>query len=116
MTSNSNKDAMPYNLYYCNNHLLAQNIDGHLVDIGTTETEDGQLSYQLDGNQEQGTGFDSPEALLADVETKISFLFLDGQFTSLPDVSADYRDTLDDAPSREIQLHELNDEDEEALR
>ncbi|WP_110792024.1 hypothetical protein [Cronobacter sakazakii] len=37
------------------------------------------------------------------------FLFIDGQFTSLPDLSDDYAGKLDDAPAKEIVLSELSD-------
>ncbi len=46
---------------------------------------------------------------LEDIANKIDFLFLDGQFTSLPDISAEYKDKLTSAPSMEIVLNELGD-------
>ncbi|WP_258575541.1 hypothetical protein [Candidatus Pantoea persica] len=54
--------------------------------------------------------------MLCDVAQHLRFLFVDGQFTSLPDVRGDYGDRLDNAPSREIALSDLNDRDEGLVR
>ncbi|MFH8133599.1 hypothetical protein ABU178_05325 [Pantoea osteomyelitidis] len=114
--SENNRDLMPYNLFYCDERLLVQNIDGHLVDIGGATQQQGKYHWQLDGNDEQGDVSESAQAMLQDVEKHLSFLFLDGQFTSLPDLSKQYGDRLDSAPAREILLHELNDDDEQDIR
>ncbi|WP_312240819.1 hypothetical protein [Pantoea sp.] len=113
--SENNRDLMPYNLFYCDDRLLVQNIDGHLVDIGGATQQDRKFQWQLDGNEEQGES-ESAQAMLQDVEKHLSFLFLDGQFTSLPDISSQYGDRLEEAPVREIALHELNDDDEQEIR
>lgn len=114
--SENNRDLMPYNLFYLQDRLLVQNIDGHLVDIGGAKEEAGRFHWQLDGNEEQGDQSDSVEAMLRDVEQHLSFLFLDGQFTSLEDLSASYAGELENAPSRQILLHELSERDRKSVR
>ncbi|MEG3111788.1 MULTISPECIES: hypothetical protein [Pantoea] len=114
--SENKRDLMPYMLIYCEPRLLMQNIDGHVIDIGSASKETGVFHWQLDGNDEKGDQAESVEAMLKDIEQHLSFLFVDGQFTSLPDVSADYSEQLESAPSRQIQLHELNDSDEDSVR
>ena len=97
-----NRDRMPYLLYFSRQRLLVENIDGHIVDIGGAERVGDRYRWQLDGKDagekrsrkwpNYWPRWKTPE-----------LLFVDGQFTSLPDVSADYGDRLDNAPSR--QLH-----------
>ena len=110
------RDLMPYLLYYCQSRLLVENIDGHVVDIGGAELVGGKLRWQLDGKEAKGTTENEAEEMLNDVARHLSFLFVDGQFTSLPDVRGEYGDRLDNAPSREISLSELNDSDEDIVR
>ncbi|WP_130834169.1 hypothetical protein [[Erwinia] mediterraneensis] len=112
----NNRDLMPYRLFYCDDRLLVQNIDGHLIDIGGATQQQGRYHWQLDGNDEQGEQSASVQAMLQEVEQHLSFLFLDGQFTSLPDLSEQFADRLEDVPSREIRLHELSDDDEQEIR
>ncbi|WP_435930290.1 hypothetical protein [Dryocola sp. BD613] len=113
--SANNQDLMPYNLFYIQDRLLVQNIDGHVVDIGGATQQAGRFHWHLDGNDEQGAS-DSVDAMLRDVEQHLSFLFLDGQFTSLEDLSERYADMLESAPSRLIALHELSERDEKDVR
>ena len=114
--SANNQDLMPYNLFYIQDRLLVQNIDGHVVDIGSATQQAGRFHWHLDGNGEQGDRSDSIDAMLRDVEQHLSFLFLDGQFTSLEDLSERYADKLESAPSRQIALHELSERDEKDVR
>ncbi|WP_439214335.1 hypothetical protein [Duffyella gerundensis] len=115
--SENNRDLMPYNLYLLDGHILAQNIDGHIVDIGTFEKEDAGFHWQVDGNDTKGEFYESAEAVLEDISRQLSFLFLDGQFTSLPDLSEKYSsERLASAPAREVKLHELRDDDEATVR
>ncbi|QCR35691.1 hypothetical protein [Nissabacter sp. SGAir0207] len=96
-----------YTLYLAENHVLARNGDQHLIDLGLVEQEPDGLHYLLDGDKTEGHGLPDANALLADVERKLTFLFLDGQFTSLPDLSEELNESLEGAPSREIALDEL---------
>lgn len=115
--SENNRDLMPYNLYLLDDHILAQNIDGHIVDIGTFEKEGTGFHWEVDGNATKGEFYESAEAVLEDISRQLSFLFLDGQFTSLPDLSEKYSsERLASAPRREIKLHELRDDDEATVR
>lgn len=110
------RDLMPYLLYYCQSRLLVENIDGHVVDIGGAEIVGNAFRWQLDGKEAKGTTESDADDMLRDVAQHLSFLFVDGQFTSLPDVRGEYGDRLDNAPSREIALSELNDRDEGLVR
>ncbi|ORM72505.1 hypothetical protein HA48_14210 [Pantoea wallisii] len=114
--SENNRDKMPYLLYLARQRLLLENIDGHIVDIGGAETTGDRYRWKLDGKEAQGETLNEVDALLEEVEKHLSFLFVDGQFTSLPDVSEDYGDRLDNAPSRQIALPELSDNDENIVR
>ena len=114
--SENKRDLMPYLLYSCQSRLLVENIDGHVVDIGGAELVGGKLRWQLDGKEAKGTTENEAEEMLNDVARHLSFLFVDGQFTSLADVRGEYGDRLDNAPSREISLSELNDSDEDIVR
>ncbi|MDL4915878.1 MAG: hypothetical protein QRY16_19530 [Enterobacterales bacterium endosymbiont of Blomia tropicalis] len=114
--SENKRDLMPYRLFYCEPRLLVQNIDGHVVDIGSADKVEGKFHWQLDGNDQHGEQAKTVEAMFDDIKQHLSFLFVDGQFTSLPDVSADYSEQLESVPSQQFQLHELNDNDEESVR
>lgn len=109
MAGNTKQDRMPYFIYLYEQRILAQNIDGHIIDIGGYDTEERGISWLLDGNKEHGEERASEQEALDDIASKIDFLFLDGQFTSLPDLSADYGDRLDTASAKQIVLNELND-------
>ncbi|WP_414148531.1 hypothetical protein ACMGGR_07340 [Erwinia sp. BNK-24-b] len=109
MAETSKRDRMPYLLFLCEGHILAQNIDGHVVDLGTFTREAGKISWLMDGNSEKGEGLNTESEALEDIAGKTDFLFLDGQFTSLPDLSADYQEKLASLPAKEIVLNELDD-------
>lgn len=113
MPDNTNQDLMPYNLFYCDGTILAQNIDGHIIELGQAGVHDGLIGYQIDGSDLHGENFSSPEALLQALGDQLDFLFLDGQFTSLPDHSDHWRDQIEQAPVRQISLHELGSGTEE---
>ena len=96
-----------YTLYLADNHILARNSDQHLIDLGPVEQRDGGYHYVLDGDSSQGDALPNATAVLEDVERSLTFLFLDGQFTSLPDLSEEYGEAVETAPAREIALDEL---------
>lgn len=100
-----NDPVQRFTLYLQQDRLFARNADRTLVELGAVEGQDGALRYALDGERITGQGFADPEALLADLEEKIDFLFLDGQFTALPDIT-DSTD-LAGAVRREIALEEF---------
>ncbi|MDT3665327.1 hypothetical protein ROK90_04765 [Cronobacter dublinensis] len=109
MPGSFQRDAMPYFLFLCEGRVLAQNIDGRIIDLGEATDENGTFAWRLDGNDEHGEGLQSAAAVLDDIAGHLEFLFLDGQFTSLPDVADDYAGKLDDAPAKEILLNEMSD-------
>ncbi|GAA1888727.1 hypothetical protein ACCR86_09450 [Klebsiella pneumoniae] len=109
MVETSKQDRMPYLLFLCENRILAQNIDGHVIDLGGLTKQNGTIDWLLDSNKEKGENLKTEIEALEDIANKIDFLFLDSQFTSLPDISAEYKDKLTSAPSMEIVLNELGD-------
>lgn len=109
MVETSKQDRMPYLLFLCENRILAQNICGHVIDLGGLTKQNGTIDWLLDSNKEKGENLKTEIEALEDIANKIDFLFLDGQFTSLPDISAEYKDKLTSAPSMEIVLNELGD-------
>jgi len=109
-----NDPVQRFTLYLQENRLFARNADATLVELGSVGTEGGALRYALDGERITGQGLADADALLADLERKIDFLFLDGQFTALPDVTEST--DLDGATSRDITLEEFGaDQDSDPL-
>ena len=98
-----------YTLYVQQDRLLARNSDGSLIELGPVDARGDTLAYRLDGEKVAGSGFGDAAALLAYLESKLDFLFLDGQFTALPDLG----DTVDleVATRREITLEEFSADD-----
>lgn len=111
MSENMQRDAVPYHIFLCDGRILARNIEGRVIDIGGVQKEDDGFHWQFDGNNARGDGLVSSAAILDDIERELTFLFLDGQFTSLPDTSDDYRDRLQHASGREVTLYKRLDED-----
>lgn len=114
--SETSRDQMPYLLYFARQRLLIENVDAKVVDIGSAEMVANRFRWKLDGNDAHGETAAEVDELLEDVEKHLSFLYVDGQFTSLPDVSEDYGDRLDNMPFIEISLSELSDRDEADVR
>ena len=84
--SNRRDPRQPFTLYLQEGRILAGNRDGKLIELGPTESNNGRLSYRLDGEPISGDGLQDEAALLADLGGKLNFLFLDSQFTALPDL------------------------------
>ncbi|MBS7455746.1 hypothetical protein [Coralloluteibacterium stylophorae] len=106
--ANANTDRsnlQHFTLYLANRRIYARNPDGHLVDLGGLRQEDGRFGYVLDGDKSGADGLDGEDAVLRRLEDELTFVFLDGQFTSLPDVS-DQVD-VEGAPQRRIALEEF---------
>ncbi|MES2938119.1 MAG: hypothetical protein V4864_10575 [Pseudomonadota bacterium] len=97
----------PYTLYAANGRVYARNAAGPVIDLGELAQQDGGWRYLLDGNQLVGEGFFTPEGALRDIATRLRFLWLDGQFTSLPDVRACAGVDFSQATQLEIELDEL---------
>ena len=43
MVETSKQDRMPYLLFLCENRILAQNIDGHVIDLGGLTKQNGTI-------------------------------------------------------------------------
>ena len=96
----------PFTLYAANGRIYATNVDQKLIDLGAISRNDQGFCWFLDGNHERGEGQLTQEAALRDLSRRISFLFLDGQFTA----NADLRGSdvsLDGAARLDITLDEL---------
>lgn len=65
----------------------------------------GHYGYALDGgDQVSRDGFPSPEDALADIAGTVTFLYLDGQFTALEDLSEGRSPDLSDMPQIQVSL------------
>jgi hypothetical protein len=73
-------------LYAANGRAYASNFDQKLIDLGELTQRDQGWCYRLDGNQQSGEGFPTPEAALRHIADHTRFLYLDGQFTALADL------------------------------
>lgn len=105
-TSTRNDPRQRYTLYLQQNRLLAGNSAGSLIELGHVDGQPGALAYRMDAEKISGTGFATASGLLADLKNKIDFLYLDGQFTALPDIGESV--DLDGAASLEISLEEFS--------
>lgn len=95
----------PYTLYATAGRVFARNAAGPVIDLGALAPAEGGHAYQLDGNKLSGTGFASAEEALRDIAGRLHFLWLDGQFTALPDLRATH--DWSQAVRLEIELDEL---------
>lgn len=97
----------PYTLYAANGRVYARNAAGPVIDLGELAQEDSSWRYLLDGNQLAGEGFFTAEGALRDIGTQLRFLWLDGQFTALPDVRQSAGVDFSQATQLDIELDEL---------
>jgi len=105
-TPSRNDPVQRFTLYLQKDRLFARNEDGTLIELGVVEGKAGALRYALDGERISAQDLADADALLADLEGRIDFLFLDGQFTALPDVSEST--DLAGAGQRDITLAEFD--------
>lgn len=106
----TSKDTLqqPFTLYLLEQHVLARNSRGKVIDLGTAERANGKYHYRLDGDGLIGEGLATPQALLGDIAGQLDFPFLDGQFTSLPDLGeAGHAPDLAHAERLDIVLDEM---------
>jgi hypothetical protein len=96
----------PYTLYAAHGRVYAQNVTHAIIDLGALARDGGgTYAYRLDGNELAGSGFATPDAALREIASRLHFLWLDGQFTALPDVRQGL--DLSGAAKLEIALDEL---------
>jgi hypothetical protein len=96
-----------FSLYAANGRVYASNVDQKLIDLGSLTQEADGFAWMLDGNKLGGRGLPDAVAALRDVVKQMSFLYLDGQFTALPDVREDDTVHLLNAPQLNIVVDEL---------
>jgi hypothetical protein len=97
----------PFTLYAADGRVYASNNIQKLIDLGSLTQEGDSFRYQLDGNQLSADNLPSAEAALRHIADHVRFLYLDGQFTALPDLRGDSAVHLDGAPRIEVMLDEL---------
>jgi hypothetical protein len=97
-----------FTFYAAGGRVYASNADQKLIDLGVLVDEDGRWRYQLDGNQQAGDGFPTPEAALRHIADHTRFLYLDGQFTALADLrEGDAPVHLDGGARIDVMIDEL---------
>ncbi len=84
--------------------MLAQNVDGKVIDIGAIETKNGQYFARLDVGETDVEPKRSAELALKALVEQLSFDYLDGLFTSERKVEVKGR--LQDYPIVEFELDE----------
>jgi hypothetical protein len=97
----------PYTLYAAQGRVYARNAAGPVIDLGALTQQQGGWCYLLDGNKLSGNGLPSDREALREIADRLHFLWLDGQFTSLPDVRQSAGVDFSQATSLEIELDEL---------
>ena len=105
MPSNDQPRRQPFVLYAASGRIYAENAPGHLIDLGPLAQQPAGWSFRLEGTDIAGDGFDSREAALHNVASRLHFLWLDGQFTAQRDVRAEV--DLSQAARMDIALDEL---------
>lgn len=93
-----------FRLFANGERVLAQNVDGKLIDIGALETKAGRHTVRLDVDPLELQPSHSVEAALRAVSSQLSFDYLDGLFTSEGPV--DFHGDLFALPHVEWQLDE----------
>jgi len=100
--------AQTFTLYAANGRVYASNVRDKLIDLGELKEAQGQYGYALDGGDHvERSGFPSAEDALADLANTVTFLYLDGQFTALEDLSDGRSPDLADVPQIQINLDAL---------
>ena len=102
-TSNRSADSTrrPFTLYAAGGRVYVSNVRNKLIDLGSIESANDRVDYLLDGEGPAGKGFEDMSAALRDIAKRLSFLYLDGQFTA----QADLRDSADTRLDGAEQLH-----------
>jgi hypothetical protein len=94
----------PFRLFAVEQRVLAQNVDGKVIDIGAMEAKNGQFCACMDSGDIKTDAKRSPELALKALVDKLSFDYLDGLFTS--EREAEVSGRLQDYPSVEFELDE----------
>jgi len=94
----------PFRLFAVEQRVLAQNVDGKVIDIGAMESKGGEYYARLDVDDIAVESKRSPELALKALVDKLTFDYLDGLFTS--EGEAELNGRLQDFPSVEFELEE----------
>ena len=97
----------PFTLYATEGRVYVSNVRNKLVDLGSIEQAPGGIGYVLDGEGPAGTGFGDIAAALGDIARRVSFLYLDGQFTAQADLRESMADRLDGSAQLHFDVDEL---------
>jgi hypothetical protein len=98
---------LAFTLYAANGRVYVSNVAQKLIDLGALTQQADGYCYLLDGNQQTAQGFPSAEAALRHIADNIRFLYLDGQFTALPDLRGTPGVSLDGAARIDVMLDVL---------
>ncbi|WP_321801797.1 hypothetical protein [Caballeronia sp. J97] len=94
----------PFRLFAVEQRVLAQNVDGKVIDIGGMDSDNGQFCACTDSGDIVTEPKRSAELALKALVGKLSFEYLDGLFTS--EREAEVNGRLQDYPSVEFELDE----------
>lgn len=94
----------PFRLFAVEQRVLAQNVDGKVIDIGAMDSRNGQFCACMDSGDIATEPKRSAELALKALVGKLSFDYLDGLFTS--EREAEVSGRLQDYPSVEFELDE----------
>jgi hypothetical protein len=113
MSNRAGKDASqeppaslerPFRLFAVEQRVLAQNVDGKVIDIGAMESKNGQFCARMDSGEIATEPKRSAELALKALVGSLSFDYLDGLFTS--EREAEFSGRLQDYPGVEFELDE----------
>lgn len=93
-----------FTLFAARGRVYARNVRGKVIDLGRLACEHGAWAAEIDGSHDRIAPQPSALAALDAVAERLTFLFLDGQFTALADLAGDGRPDLEQAPQRELAL------------
>lgn len=94
----------PFRLFAVEQRVLAQNVDGKVIDIGAMDSRNGEFCACMDSGDIATDPKRSAELALKALAGKLSFDYLDGLFTS--EREAEVSGRLQDYPNVEFELDE----------
>jgi hypothetical protein len=94
----------PFRLFAVEERVLAQNVDGKVIDIGAISSKNGQFSACMDSGEIATEPKRSAELALKALAGKLPLDYLDGLFTSGHEAEVSGR--LQDYPSVEFEPDE----------
>lgn len=103
-TKDESLDEQLFRLFAVEQRVLAQNVDGKVIDIGAIASKDGEYCASLDVGEISVEPKRSPELALKALVEELSFDYLDGLFTSEGETEVSGR--LQDYPNVEFALDE----------